>query len=130
MKNDILCTADIEIFVTEFYGLLAKDTIVKDIFFDRLGQQDWTPHLQVIITFWESIIFGTHAYKGQSFLPHASMNLTQIHFDRWLLLLQQSIDNNFNGVNADTIKTKANLMAILFMSKINYYKDSNNTPLI
>jgi hemoglobin len=130
MKTDITSTADIEIFVNRFYDLLAIDDMLKPIFFDRLGHGDWSVHLKRIVDFWDTVLFATATYKGQSFLPHASMNLTQIHFDQWLALFNQSIDENFEGEKASEAKQRANTMAILFMSKINYYRENGGTPLM
>jgi hemoglobin len=130
MKTDITTYEDIQIFVHRFYDLLAQDEMLKSIFFDRLGFGDWSVHLKRIIDFWDTVLFATANYKGQSFLPHASMNLTQIHFDRWLLLFNQSIDENFEGEKATEAKHRANTMAILFISKINYYKENGGTPLM
>jgi hemoglobin len=130
IKKDIETREDIAVFVTAFYDQLATDELLKNIFFARLGNGDWQPHLQVIVNFWDSVLFGSPTYKGSSFMPHNSMQLQQIHFDKWLQLLNQSIDDNFEGVKTTEAKTKANTMAILFMSKINYNKENGITPLI
>jgi hemoglobin len=119
---DISTRADIEIFVNYFYDLLAKNETVSPIFFDRLGQDNWEPHLATIADFWETVLFMNPMYKGNSFHPHQSMNLTKEHFTIWLSLFNESINTLFSGPKAEEAKEKANTMAILFQSKLEYYK--------
>jgi hemoglobin len=130
MQPDISNRADIQAFVTLFYQKLANSTVVQHIFFDKLGTGDWAPHLERIVDFWETVLFGATTYTGQSFAPHASMQLQQDHFTEWLALFTQSIDELFVGPKADEAKQKANTMAILFMSKINYTRDNNLTNIL
>ncbi len=130
MKKDIVDRKDIELFVTEFYNKLAADEFLKSIFFERLGPDNWQPHLIRIVDFWEMVLLGNPVYKGQSFLPHATMNLTQQHFDKWLAHFESILLENFEGEKTTEAISKANTMAILFMSKINYYNNNNATPLL
>jgi hemoglobin len=58
------------------------------------------------------------------------MNLYQIHFDQWLKLFQESIDALFNGPIADDAKKRANIMAILFISKINHNRENGGVHLV
>jgi hemoglobin len=129
-KKDISTYDDIILFVDLFYDKLAKDALLKDIFFARLGNGNWQEHLTTIYNFWATVLLQHTSYKGQSFLPHAKMQLEQMHFDKWLQLFNESIDFYFEGAVATDAKTRANTMAILFMSKINYYKENGGTPLI
>ncbi len=129
MKNDITEYQDIKNIIDLFYNKLAADELLQDIFIKRLGA-DWQPHLTTIYNFWATILLGHTSYKGQSFLPHADMNLEQIHFDRWLQLFNESVDYYCQGEVASDAKQRANTMAILFMSKINYYRDNGKKPLI
>jgi hemoglobin len=124
-------------FTDLFYQYLAQDDLLKDIFFQRLGEVPpeqalaaWKPHLERVYAFWETVLLGTTSYKGQSFLPHASMDLHQEHFDRWLALFNKSIDTLFEGPKASEAKQKANTMAILFMSKINYNRENGGIHLV
>jgi len=127
---DIKNREDIQLLVDTFYDKLSKDELLKDIFFNRLGHGDWQHHLDTIYNFWESVLFQQPTYKGQSFLPHFTLNLYQYHFDQWLKLFGESIDEHFAGEVAEDAKKKANTMAILFMSKINHYREHGGTPLM
>ncbi len=129
-KSDIASYEDIQLFVDLFYKKLATDDLLKDIFYGRLGKEDWQPHLTTIYNFWATVLLQHTSYKGQSFLPHYSMNLEQKHFDQWLNLFNNSIDFYFEGPVATDAKTRANTMAILFMSKINHYRAQGGTPLV
>lgn len=127
---DIETRIDIKQLVDVFYNKLAHDELLKPIFIARLGVDDWQPHLNTIYDFWETVLLGATAYKGQSFLPHSTMQLEQLHFDKWLQLFNESVDALFEGSKANEAKQKANTMAILFMSKISYYKEKGGTGLI
>jgi hemoglobin len=128
--KDISTYEDIQLFVNLFYKKLEEDLLLKDIFFARLGTGDWQHHLTTIYNFWATVLLQHTSYKGQSFLPHFTMNLQQMHFDRWLQLFDESIDYYFEGPMATDAKIRAKTMAVLFMSKINYYKDNGGTPLV
>jgi hemoglobin len=127
---DIANKQDIILLVDTFYNRLAADELLKPIFIARLGQDNWQPHLNTIYDFWETVLLGAITYKGQSFMPHSTMQLEQVHFDKWLQLFDESVDALFDGDTATDAKKKAHTMAILFMSKINYYKEKGGTGLI
>jgi hemoglobin len=127
---DIASKLDIKLLVDTFYNKLAADELLKPIFIARLGTDDWQSHLNTIYNFWETVLLGATTYKGQSFMPHSTMQLEQLHFDKWLLLFDESVDALFDGITATEAKKKAHTMAILFMSKINYYKEKGGTGLI
>jgi hemoglobin len=130
MKADIKNYSDLQLCITRFYELLATDKMLNPIFYDMLGHGNWTNHINKIADFWDTVLFAGTNYKGQSFLPHATMQLEQKHFDQWLALFAQSINENFEGPKAEEAIAKAKTMAILFMSKINYYKENGETPLL
>jgi hemoglobin len=119
---DISTRQHIEVLVTTFYNKLATDQLLQDIFIARLGPSNWEPHLQVIVNFWETVLLEATSYKGQSFAPHSTMELHQHHFDRWLHLFNTTVDELYSGPIANTAKQKAQMMATLFMSKINFMR--------
>jgi hemoglobin len=128
--QDIKTKEDIKSLVDLFYNKLANDLLLKEIFIGRLGTGSWQTHLDRIYDFWETVLLGATSYTGQSFMPHSTLNLEQQHFDQWLALFNESMDELFEGELATDAKKKANTMAILFMSKINYYKEKGGTGLI
>lgn len=130
MKKDITCFQDCLEMTTVFYEKLAVDPLLADIFITRLGNGDWSKHLDTIARFWETVLLGATSYAGQSFLPHATMGLYQEHFDQWLFLFHSSIDELFEGPIATAAKQKSQTMAILFMSKIKYNRENGGVHLM
>jgi hemoglobin len=128
--SDIANKQDIKLLVDTFYNKLSKSELLKDIFFDRLGPDNWQPHLERIYDFWETVLLGATSYVGQSFAPHATMNLHKAHFDEWLLLFTETTDELFVGEVADDAKKRANTMAILFLSKIDYNRNGGMQSIV
>ena len=54
--------------------------------------------------------------------PHARLPVEWKHFDRWLKLFCENIDAQFKGEKAQEAKWRAEKMADMFQSKIEYYK--------
>lgn len=121
MKNDITTRADIELMVDTFYQQVKKDPVIGYIFNDVV-QLSWEVHIPVMYNFWETILLGGAAYKGNPMSPHIELNkkepLTQEHFNRWLELFSQTIDTLFEGEKANEAKTRAQHMAALILFKV------------
>lgn len=119
MSKDISNRKDIETMVDEFYSAVRADELIGPIFNGKIGDR-WPVHLSKMYSFWETVLLGNHTYSGAPFMPHATLPLTQLHFDRWLLLFDQTIDRHFAGPVAEEAKARAAKMAVMFMSKIDY----------
>jgi hemoglobin len=130
MKQDIASRTDIETMVDEFYNLIQKDDLIGQIF-NEIIMDRWPEHLSKMYSFWETILLNNHTYNGAPFFPHARLPLEQQHFDRWLQLFHQTIDHHFEGPKASEAKERADKMALMFLSKINYIRNNNSfRPLI
>ncbi len=116
MKPDITNLDDIILFVDEFYAKVQNDDLIGPIFNNTIN--DWKPHLDKMYTFWNAALFGVPGFKGNPFSKHAPLPISKPHFDRWLLLFRETIDANFNGKMAINTKNRAELMAIMFLSKL------------
>ncbi|MDF2832994.1 group III truncated hemoglobin [Chryseobacterium indoltheticum] len=109
---------DIELLVNSFYNKVVKDETIG-FFFKDVIKVDWDKHLPKMYSFWESILFGQMSYKGNPMAVHFPINqmeaMEKKHFEKWLALWKQTIEENFTGQNAFMAITKseniANLMA-------------------
>ncbi|MFK7001365.1 group III truncated hemoglobin [Flavobacterium oreochromis] len=126
--KDIQNRSDIELLVNTFYNNAKIDTLIGPIFNGAI--KDWTPHLNKMYTFWETILLEVHSYSGTPFPPHAKMPLEKIHFDRWMELFKKTVDSLFTGEKANEAKWRAGKMAELFEYKIEYFKKANHKPLL
>lgn len=116
MKTELANFEDIVLFVNSFYEKVQSDELIGPVFDAAIT--DWQPHLEKMYQFWNAALFGVPGFKGNPFARHAPLSLQQQHFERWLLLFNQTIDTYFEGMMAEEVKKKANIMAIMFLSKI------------
>lgn len=116
MKSDITNLSDIILFVDGFYGKVQQDELIGPIFNNVIS--DWTPHLQKMYQFWNAALFAVPGFKGNPFAKHAPLPIRAEHFDRWLLLFRETIDENFEGQMANETKKRAGLMAGMFLSRL------------
>ncbi|MBE8725453.1 group III truncated hemoglobin [Flavobacterium hungaricum] len=121
MKKQIENRTDVAFLVNHFYDKIRADEEIGFYFNEMIS--DWEAHLEKLTDFWETNLFGVRKYKGN---PHAVHNEVDAHFDEkitsnefgiWLNHWFQTIDEYFEGENADTLKRRARKMStFLFMS--------------
>jgi len=120
-RKEILTLADVRQMVDTFYGKIRKDDLLADIFNERI-QDRWPQHLEKMYTFWQTILLGEHTYYGAPFPPHATLDVYQHHFNRWLFLWHETLDELFTGSKVEEAKWRANRMAEVFAYKIGQRK--------
>jgi|SRR6478735_2676053 len=121
MKTDIQNREDIILLVNTFYDKVQKDEELGHIF-NGVAKIDWQAHLPKMYDFWENIVFGTGGYSGNVMQPH--MRLDQKHrlehdnFVNWLMLFTSTVNELFEGVNAEGVKERATQIAGLMEFKV------------
>lgn len=128
MKQDISSRPDVELLVNEFYAKVQKNQLIGPIFIGAI--QDWQPHLEKMYTFWSSILLNENSYNGRPFPPHADMPLQIEHFETWLTLFRETVDEYFEGERADEAKMRAVKIAQIFLSKIEYLRSNTGQRAI
>jgi hemoglobin len=128
-NSDITTLEDIKLLVDSFYGKIREDALLAPIFYAVI-QDHWPAHLEKMYRFWQTILLEEYTYSGSPFPPHAKLSVNKTHFDQWLHLWSVTIDENFSGTLATEAKWRAEKMATMFLSKIEYYKNNNSIPLI
>lgn len=123
-RHDISTIEDIRTMVDLFYNSVQQDAILGPIFNEKLKDQ-WTPHLEKMYRFWETILLEVHTYSGSPFPPHAHLPVGKEHFNRWTGLFNTTIDTHFHGPIADEAKLRAEKMAEMFHYKIEYLKTNS-----
>ena len=58
------------------------------------------------------------------FPKHSSLPLQQVHFEKWIGLFIETIDENFIGARAEDAKMRATKMGKLFQSKLEYIQSN------
>jgi hemoglobin len=119
--RDIEDRADCERLVRAFYGRVLVDPIIGWIFAD-VAKLDVEAHVPVIASFWETILLGAHSYTGGAFRPHAALHakvrLRAGHFERWLVLWRETVDELFAGERAELAKEHARRVADAFHRRL------------
>lgn len=128
-KREITTIDDIHLLVDTFYDKVRKDPLIGPIF-DRVIKDRWPEHLEKMYRFWQTVLFGEHTYFGGPFPPHARLPVDQRHFDAWLRLWRGTVDRFFEGEKAAEAKWRGEKMAVMFLSKIEYYRNSTSNPLL
>jgi hemoglobin len=114
MNTDIQSEEDIERLVKTFYGKVREDALLAPVF----GDVDWPAHLPVMYSFWSSMLLGTRTYGGNPLQKHLPLKIGATHFQGWLRLWHQTIDELFSGPVADEAKMRGNSIAGIFQYKM------------
>lgn len=122
-KKDIEKLDDVKLLVNHFYDQVRQDDLLADIFNNTI-QDRWQEHLEKMYRFWQTVLLDEQTYMGSPFVPHAYMPLYQEHFDRWQTLFSATVDQFFDGENADKAKQQGQRMAVIFLSKISYLREN------
>lgn len=119
--RDIEDRSDCERLVRAFYGRALDDPIIGWIFLD-IAKLDVEAHVPQIASFWETILLGARSYTGGAFAPHAALHgkvrLRAGHFERWLALWRETVDEMFNGERAELAKAHALRVAQAFQRRL------------
>jgi len=109
--RDLQSRSDIITLVDSFYTKVLSDSKIG-YFFTEIAQIDLGKHLPIMYDFWESTLLGNPVYKGNPMLKHIALDkkspLKQAHFERWLMLWKETVEENFAG----EIATKAIALSI------------------
>ncbi len=114
MKNDINTRSDIEKLVNDFYGKVQNDQLLGPVF----RHVDWPHHLPVMYDFWSSILLGDQSYRGNPLQKHLPLPIEGKHFDQWLKLFTETVNENFAGDKAEEVKMRAESIAGIFQLKL------------
>lgn len=129
IKKDITSITDIHLLVDTFYEKVRKDELLG-IIFNTVIQGNWPTHLEKMYRFWQTILLTEHTYFGSPFRPHAQLPVGEQHFDRWKSLFKETVDEHFEGEKAAEAKWRAEKMATMFLTKIQYFQTSQGSSLL
>lgn len=120
---------DIRLLVHTFYDKLMVDEVVGH-FFTKVVPIDLSEHLPIICRFWEAMLLDNPVYQGNPMTKHLVMDgispLEPEHFQRWLGLWEETIDEHFAGANAEKAKERANNIALLMQHKVSMRRKTSD----
>jgi len=119
--KDIETRDDLHLLMSEFYLKLLADSKINFIF-NKVAKIDLGPHLLELVDFWEQILFDRGSYRKNVLQIHLDLNqkikLSEEHFTIWLNYFNTTIDENFAGQIAETMKTRALSIATVMKIKM------------
>lgn len=119
--KDIENNENLLFLVDEFYKKLLSDPAISYIFTDvvKIKIQE---HLPILVTFWSQALFNTGGYFNNLTQMHLDISkkefLTPALFQIWLCHFNTTVDQFFQGKNAEKIKTQALSIATIMQIKI------------
>ena len=118
--KDIVSQDDIQQLVNSFYDKVKTSEI--GFFFEEIAKVNWEKHLPKMYIFWESVLFATVKFDGNPMGAHFPINeiipMEKKHFEAWLKLWKETVDENFFGKMAESAKNKAENIAKLMSFKM------------
>jgi len=122
MKEDLKNRADIRNLINAFYEKMLADKVLGYIFTD-VAKIELSKHLPHLYDFWENALFYTGAYKRNLMEIHLDLHFDQhrlekVHFDQWLKLFNETLDELYKGEKATIAKERAKSIAIVMHLKI------------
>lgn len=119
--RDIETKEDIAFLMNEFYSKMLKDDIIGYIFTD-VAQLNLEKHLPSLTNFWENMLLNPNGYKKNVMDIHFQLNqkekLEPEHFNRWLELLEETINEHYKGEKAQRMLNSANSIAGIMQFKL------------
>ena len=100
VMKDIENINDIQLLVDGFYSKIRNDEQLGSIF-NGIIKNRWPEHLEKMYRFWQTILLDDQTYFGSPFVPHAKMPVDKSHFEQWIKLFSETVDENFAGEKAE-----------------------------
>lgn len=123
VRPDIQSRSDIEKLVKVFYEKILDDALLAPLFL-KVANIDLSKHLPIQYDFWESVLFQVGKYKRDTLGAHLELHqlhrLNAAHFDRWLALFNETVDDFFEGKKATQAKERALTIAAFIKAKIKH----------
>lgn len=128
-KHDILTLEDVKLLVDTFYTRVRADELLGPIFDERI-QDRWPRHLDIMYRFWQTVLLGELTYQGNPGVKHITLPVDGAHFERWLQLFFETIDELFTGEKVEEAKWRSEKMAEMFSNKIEFYKQNPHRMIL
>lgn len=130
-RSDIVDADDVERLVRDFYRAAAMDDVLGPVF--EAAHVNWNAHVATLIDFWSWQLLGEHEYDGNPLRAHEPVHqrtpLTPAHYERWLELFVDTIDELFVGPTAELAKGRGRKMAAAMERLLSGVSAEGATPI-
>lgn len=127
-KPDIEGDAEIRLMVDAFYEKIQKDEKLGPIFEERV--EDWSLHMPKMYAFWNTILFGGKDYRGNPLSKHLDLPVDSEHFQQWIGIFVETVDERFEGGKAEQAKAAAKSIAHTFQIRMGIDPFSHSDRLL
>ena len=107
---DIANRNDIIQLMKAFYAKAFADELIG-FYFTEVTKLDLEKHLPTIADFWETVLLNVNKYHGDPMKVHKHIHelsaFKDEHFNRWVHLFKQTVDELFVGEVAERAKQRA-----------------------
>jgi hemoglobin len=100
--------------IRNFYDKLLIDDQISH-FFVHLNLNE---HLPRVADFWAFILIDKPGYQNNMMSAHASLNLKETDFNRWLFLFQETVNELFEGEKASMAIHRSQHIALTMKAKL------------
>jgi hemoglobin len=121
MKKEIETREDLVQLVDRFYDRVVLD----DLLAPHFEYLDFVEHKPRMVAFWAFVLLGEAGYATNVFDKHRHLPIGKPHFDRWLALFIETVQEYFTGEQADAAINKARLLAWTFSEKMESLRPGN-----
>lgn len=112
--KEIENAADVHALVHAFYSKVMADEVLSP-FFAGLNLVEHLPKMEF---FWRFVLLDESGYTTSVTDKHMHMRLKAEHFERWLSLFNETIDERFTGEKAEIARQRAALIGWTIQSKM------------
>ena len=128
MLFETIDRGNIEKLVRAFYEKILEDALLSRYFLIALGDDlkndKWYEHLHTLDNFWLSLLTGEGRYMGDPLMPHMFLGgLNEAHFERWLHLFRETLNELFVPSIAIKIYGRAKALSTRFISDLELDED-------
>jgi len=125
MKEDVSSRNDIHFIITAFYKKLVADQKMLPFFEAIIKEGHLKAHINTITDFWQDILLHTSSYHNNVLQKHIAFHKKHVfekeHFTTWLSYFKTTIDDSFEGQNAQNMKDRAASIAMVMQVKMRHY---------
>src|SRR6185295_15790653 len=108
--KDITNRNDVVRLVDAFYAKLKVDTTLSPLF----ENLDWHNHVPIMYNFWSTMLLDETSYQGNPLQRHYHLDIKASHFDKWLEIFDETVDELFEGAKAGEAKDRTRSIAGVF----------------
>lgn len=127
--KDIEVLEDIKKVVDNFYGKVRRDELLGPVFKAKIGD-NWDQHLDKMYRFWQTILLDEEkTYFGNPFMKHAKLPISPEHFDKWLQLWKETLQENYDGAKTEEALWRAQRMGYVFQVKLFGPENAGKRPI-